>query len=1582
MTLGDLIEVPPIRTVIQLADTQRQDLHAELLDHFVFTQDIHDLFERLLTALAQPHGLGAFLKGHYGSGKSHCLAFLHQLLAGNPRAWQRLPESLQNPTVQQGSWILVSVPLFAYSADHTLEQVVFQALEDELARHVADPPVLAEGSRLLENFRTYLLPVYRSRLHGFEELPPAQALQKARQFLRELPDNPLRLSYDRRQAMTTLAESLGEFRVVLLLDELSEFLRSKGPQSTSHREDVRFLQFLGEWSDKLPLWIVASLQHSLEELGYGEESSALRIRERYPLRFHLSTRHLGDLIAGRLIQHKLDAEAPLVKLWSDLENIYPGLISRSDFLRTYPVHPATLELLEQLTPLFSRQRGVVDFVHTQVAGDPLRGVEGMLDGPADRLLTPERVFDHFREHFSDRAELAAYESTCWAYYEKELPSLFVEEKERRLAAAVIKVLILAAISPVPIETTAERLSLMLARRLSRLNPKTNITFLQEKVLEVLVQRGAYVLKRGQNYVLDLQANFNQMVGQRVRQLRQQQRPDWEAAAVLVNRTELPLSDVVGRPPQPVKLRWRHANREGLWAWLHGPAAQTDLLSWQALLDSDKYDCCLILLSPALAETESVIASLASQPHMVVWKPAAGDSELEELLSQWQAHRSLADQDSELRPRLQPLVTQMEKNLEQRIYSLYARGSLHWAGHQGHPPCHEMRFDRLYSAAVAAGLELRFPQFPAIAPRADGLTGRHLDSLWKDFLEPGGGVFGPLVEAVLVPLRLIEGDGHEARLALLPGGPAAAMLAGWQPDQRYEVQNQRRQWQKSAWGLVPAQFYLILAALVQLGKIQLLSHGRAFTLSSMGELLSGKAEELEVHTPRALPGLENLHSLAWLFGDQPLLPLNPNKLRDLWREARPRLDHLLAVADGLRLELERAPELPGLPRQRLIDQTVALREALLQVGQPHSSLQGLHALIEADFQRFRDVQPELEPWLEFLRHQAKPLQQLRRRLDLLGQTQMLHEMDQLLEGDQPWDHLSQLREKAQQYEAERASLYRQKHDSYYRAAVFGCRRSLTQSPEWRALEVLHRVLGFTSTPSFASLRQRSQELPVPCHRNVDDQLLLALICSCGYRMDQPLPEIPDLLREVRQALVTGSQGLLAQPLGEHLRGLRSTGQERAAHHLEMVLQCLEALAHDPSHLQCIQLLELLDSGSQQQLSQALTGQTLLVERPLQQLVDKLQDQRLPAPQLRALFEEWLRGPDLHSQAWVHVQVAAERDPAGPWLARWLRQHQLEVTPSLARRYQLEGEASGQPPEDELWPVLQELSASLEPARAALQEHLFPRLSQRFCHQAVEAGLPADWGARLPVLDWPHLVRYRQLAGWLQSPDFFSAARAWRDYQRAVYEEAELPDLSQTLAARVERQQPSAIPLAQIPAQLLHDSPQPWVLLVLDGLRWDLWDLLRGLWEDRLGPPQRELLARSPLPSSTRSARHAWLGGPETTPAGADGLLLGRPLTLIKGAEDKRKRQQVEHQLLEAPPALMLHVQFIDRRVHESQLELWPLYRELQAEAEVRLKPLLQLLPPGRAVALLSDHGFRDPGPHPAHGGDHWQEVFVPAALWRT
>ena len=52
--------------------------------------------------------------------------------------------------------------------------------------------------------------------------------------------------------------------------------------------------------------------------------------------------------------------------------------SFEDFQATYPIHPATIALLNGLGDLFSQHRGIVAFVHSRLAGDEGRRIAGVL----------------------------------------------------------------------------------------------------------------------------------------------------------------------------------------------------------------------------------------------------------------------------------------------------------------------------------------------------------------------------------------------------------------------------------------------------------------------------------------------------------------------------------------------------------------------------------------------------------------------------------------------------------------------------------------------------------------------------------------------------------------------------------------------------------------------------------------------------------------------------------------------------------------------------------------------------------------------------------------------------------------------------------------------------------------------------------------------------------------------------------------------------------------------------------------------------------------------------------------------------
>ena len=172
--------------------------------------------------------------------------------------------------------------------------------------------------------------------------------------------------------LRTAVERTGREGLVILLDELSEFLRAKqGPALT---EDLRFLQFLGEWARGRNVVIVAALQESIEEVANVSERALARIRDRYrPL--SLSMRHVEDLVRGRLVRLRPGAEQWIERAHGELSTAFSGWgVTTERLAGCYPLHPATLELLEGLGFLFSQQRGVVDFICRQLAGDATAGI--------------------------------------------------------------------------------------------------------------------------------------------------------------------------------------------------------------------------------------------------------------------------------------------------------------------------------------------------------------------------------------------------------------------------------------------------------------------------------------------------------------------------------------------------------------------------------------------------------------------------------------------------------------------------------------------------------------------------------------------------------------------------------------------------------------------------------------------------------------------------------------------------------------------------------------------------------------------------------------------------------------------------------------------------------------------------------------------------------------------------------------------------------------------------------------------------------------------------------------------------------
>ncbi len=433
MKIRDLVEVEPQPTVVRL-DLLNEDAEARWISEgYYVTQETEKHFSALRSLLKKKTGSGVFLIGHYGSGKSHFLAYLtQQIRAGS--------------FVSRGPDV-VPISLLNFKATDNLEAITERALG------VTAP------------------------------------------------------EQDRRDTWGEISKRHPK-GLLIAIDELSEFLRSK-PSQHSFNEDIRFLQFLGEWSQEHALWTVAALQEQIEHAGDIEYDLFRKIKDRYPIRLILTPAHVKSLIAEKILRKKPGYRNAAEQLARDLKEVFPGSgINFSDFCEVYPIHPATLDLLEEVRDRFSQARGVVDFVLTRLLGDEARGVSPFLDREWGHLISPDVIVDHFQDLLDVQPEFQGIAQKVFPYYRKHMTSLFEKKPQQELAWRLLKLLVLAHLAPARKGLDLKEAAEWLLFKVSSVDPKKNVEVVQ-RVLGTMAKQGAYVKEEGPRYKLDLEDDSRQ-----------------------------------------------------------------------------------------------------------------------------------------------------------------------------------------------------------------------------------------------------------------------------------------------------------------------------------------------------------------------------------------------------------------------------------------------------------------------------------------------------------------------------------------------------------------------------------------------------------------------------------------------------------------------------------------------------------------------------------------------------------------------------------------------------------------------------------------------------------------------------------------------------------------------------------------------------------------------------------------------------------------------------------------------------------------------------------------------------------------
>ncbi|HET7487984.1 MAG TPA: DUF6079 family protein [Acidimicrobiales bacterium] len=1221
-TIGDLVEVAVVDTVVRL------DGPGARLGELVLTGDVVSSLSAVLRAAAGEAGAGFFVVGPFGSGKSHFLAAAGELLA-DPAAAAGLAgwtEELRALAGAARPSVAVGVPLVEYRAGAALEDVVAARAWRALGRRAP-----ASGTDRRESWDAFL----------------------------------------------AAAAEAGHGGAVLLLDELSEFLRAKqGPALT---EDLRFLQFLGEWAGERPALVVAALQEDIEAVANVSGKELARIRDRYRPSLTLSMRHVEDLVRGRLVRLRPGAERWVEQAREGIVGAFPGApVDGGRLARCYPLHPDTLSVLEGLRFLLSQQRGVVDFICRRLAA--------CLDRPYDGLVTPDDVFDHFRGRLHERPETARLADTVVPYFERGAPEL-VDGDDVDLALRAVKLMCLLAASPLERPRTAAELAGMLLARVSDLDPQANAGYLEKAVLTPLAGSGAYLVAEPGppvTYTVVPDADAGMVARNRVEQARAELSPgDRRVAATL--------AELGSSPTLPLQLQAQvgTSRREVMWQ----NTQRSVLLVTTRVLDLDAGEAaglvqraraagaegCLVLAEPELEEQGEADARaadlVAAVERLAVWVPgpvrAAERDAVLDVHSRRLVLVAARDEDRD------DLVEVLERTAggdaavcREALRRMYFEGRVHGPGAAPDlPSLAGLPFERLLPAVVDPLLSALHPRHFEVAPRGELVGDRFVRELLRDAVVPGRlgaaavsrGPLRSLIEGYLVPLGLAKVRKDGATVGADPArSPAVAevlrLVGDGGPVPAEDVMTGLAE---GPFGLTAMEAVLVLNVCVQTGLLEARRGNRPLTdpfvaVTPADRLASGQLVEPAVR--------QAVLALGPVCGPGPFDPWTAAAQRSAWEYLQAwleaRREDLAQVRAGLARVVE-VPALGGADVAPVVDDA-ALVGAVVEACPPSlGAAAGLTrmASVVDDPAGMVAAARRLGAVARFLRDDLRRVEEAAAYLTssdlalpdegpLAGARDaalaLARDCLDLAARDRVADFAAANREFRSAYVA----AYQEAHDRHYGAVSPGRLDEVRQTPAYRALTRLASI-GAVAVPDDRVKVDRllAAAGPRPCRARVETELAWKPRCQCGFTLGTPLPVL-----DAGAVVATAERGV-----GQYLTEL--SGEEHRAR-LEAAAADLDALGRTEMAAGVRRLVELAGGRAPDAeavaaalagdlpavLRDALTGAQLIVTRDLAALREDLIGRRYPKRRLLELLASWVDpGGEVPPGGFVEVVDSADRPP---------------------------------------------------------------------------------------------------------------------------------------------------------------------------------------------------------------------------------------------------------------------------------------------------------------------------------------------------
>jgi hypothetical protein len=1237
LRIGELVEVAAVETVVRL------DGRGGHLAQLVATGDVKEALASLLEAAKGPAGRAFFVVGPFGSGKSHLLAAAGELVSGEAVPPQSWPVEVAKVAAGARRSLAVRVPLVDYRAELALEDVVAA----RAWRCVGSSP--PQGGDRREHWDEFL---GSARAAGYEG-------------------------------------------VAVLVDELSEWLRAK--RGAALTEDLRFLQFLGEWAKDRPALVLAALQESIEEVANVSEKELTRIRDRYQ-DLRLTMRHVEDLVRGRLVRLLPGAQAAVEIVEKQMAASFPGAhFDPARFARCYPLHPATLDLLEGLRFLLSQNRGVVDFVHRQV--------QAVLESPASALVTADRIWDHFQERLMERRETARLANAVVPYWERAVHEMF-EKPDAKLALRAVKVLSLLSVSPLERPRSAAELAAMLLARVSETDPVANVTYMESVVLERVVARGAYVVAlSGKPTTYSVEAGADAAVALEARlqtvraELSEADRRMVTTLEELGSTAQLPLGVMRSAGVTKRQVMWQNTERfvtvtlARVAEW-----APEDARKAEAAAANSGAEAALVLAEPELADAEE----LAERARALVrqgggrlgfWVPAALSGA--ELASLTDIHSRQVVHEQASQEGREDLVELLERGRDAHaarareiLSRIYFSGSLVLGADGGEPATPDLpslagrTFESQLPHLVAPLLARLHPLHARVAPRAELRGDRVVQRLVNEFIAPGHLAAGALersglrgaIETYLVPLGVARTRKEGASVTPDPArSPAVAEVVRLAGDEgTVEGPWLVGSLGQGPLGLTEREAVLLLNACARAGLVERWRHKQKVPEAFLAVTATdrfGPGELVEQSLREAVA------ALSPVTGPGPFEPWTASTQRDAWQHAQAWLETRREEMAQVRSGLEYLDDFPALSPARTAAAQADLRaiEGVLEAcagaaspaaglralagaaassvagpeqggaGAQASELQAAARRISALARFFRDELRRLGEAASYVTHPELTIpdsadEALRRLRSVV--TEALPEVLVLAAEDRLGELTSAIAEFRRAYVA----AYRDAHDRYYGQVSPADIASLQASPLYRALAALSE-LGTASVPDGKVKVDRmvAASVPAPCTRRVEQELSWKPRCSCGFSLGDPLPKLdaPTVLhvaeRGVRQHLAELCSPAIAERLREAKGQLEALGRTELADDLSLLVD----LAAKPDEADPLAVVSVASPELQKVLRDVLAGGQLIVARDLATLREDLIGRRYTKRRLLELLAAWVDPEgDLPSGGLVEVVDGSE------------------------------------------------------------------------------------------------------------------------------------------------------------------------------------------------------------------------------------------------------------------------------------------------------------------------------------------------------